>query len=60
MTGWGTHGQPEGIWSDDGNMTLCLAQSIGETGGIRTHDIMERFLEWFEPPTATALLLESM
>lgn len=56
MTGWGTHGQPEGIWSDDGNMTLCLAQSIGETGGIRTHDIMERFLEWFEPPTATALL----
>ena len=48
MTGWGTHRQPEGTWSDDGSMTLCLAQSIGETGGIHTHDIMERFLEWFE------------
>ena len=48
MMGGGTHGQPEGTWSDDGSMTLCLAQSMGETGGVHTHDIMNRFLEWFE------------
>ena len=48
MSGGGTYGQPEGTWSDDGSLTLCLAQSIGETGGVHAHDIMERFLDWYE------------
>ena len=48
MSDGGTYGQPEGTWSDDGSLTLCLAQSIGETGGVHTHDIMERFLDWYE------------
>ena len=25
MSGGGTYGQPEGTWSDDGSLTLCLA-----------------------------------
>ena len=48
MSGGGTYGQPEGTWSDDGSLTLCLAQSIGETGGVHAHDIMERFLDCYE------------
>lgn len=47
MTEGGVHGQPKGTWSDDSSMTLALAYSIGETRGIHTHDIMERFLAWF-------------
>ena len=44
MTGWGTHRQPEGTWSDDGSMTLCLAQSIGETIAEKPADIADFIL----------------
>ena len=48
MTGGGTHKQPRGTWSDDSSMTLALALSIAETKGIHTHDVMARFLAWYE------------
>lgn len=47
MVGGGIHEQPAGFWSDDSSMTLCLAMSIGETGYYHTHDIMDRFEDWF-------------
>ena len=46
MRGYGTYNLPEGTWSDDTSMTLCLADSIGETGGINYTDIMRRFHDW--------------
>lgn len=48
MSGGGVHGQPAGTWSDDSSMTLCLADSIVKTRGVHTHDIMERFLTWYQ------------
>lgn len=48
MSGDGVHGQGIGFWSDDSSMTLCLAKSIAESGYFHTHDIMERFRQWFE------------
>ena len=47
MRGFGTYNLPEGTWSDDTSMTLCLADSIGITGGIDYKDIMRRFQDWF-------------
>ena len=48
MSEGGVRGQGAGFWSDDSSMTLCLAKSIAETGYFHTHDIMERFRQWFE------------
>ena len=48
MLDGGVHGQGIGFWSDDSSMTLCLAKSIAESGYFHTHDIMERFRQWFE------------
>jgi ADP-ribosyl-[dinitrogen reductase] hydrolase len=45
MRGWGTHGQPEGTWSDDTSMALCLAESILATGWD-LEDQAERFARW--------------
>ncbi len=28
MTGYGTHKQPPGTWSDDTSMTICLLESM--------------------------------
>ena len=28
MTGFGTHSQPPGTWSDDSSMTFCLAEAL--------------------------------
>lgn len=46
MTGYGTYHQPKGTWSDDSSMTLCLADSMAETGTIDFEDIMKRFAQW--------------
>lgn len=48
MTDGGIRGQNVGFWSDDSSMTLCLAKSIAHVGFFHTHDIMERFRQWFE------------
>lgn len=47
MSDGGIRGQGVGFWSDDSSMTLCLAKSIAQTGYFHTHDIMERFRQWF-------------
>lgn len=46
MTGFGTHNQPAGTWSDDTSMTLATMESIARTGGIEPEDIMHNFSEW--------------
>lgn len=46
MTGFRTHFQPAGTWSDDSSMAFCLADSMIETGTIHPRDIMERFARW--------------
>ena len=32
MTGYGTHGQPAGTWSDDTSMTLALIDALVQSG----------------------------
>lgn len=48
MTGFGTHNQPAGTWSDDSSMTLATLESIARCGCISLEDIMENFYEWYE------------
>lgn len=44
---WGGHvSGPKGTLTDDTEMTLCLAQSIIEKGGVDPHDVAERFMYW--------------
>ncbi len=47
MTGYGTHNQPIGTWSDDSSMTLATVESIGRLGKINPRDIMENFVRWY-------------
>ena len=44
MTGWGTHSQPPGTWSDDTGMTLAALDSLA--GGFDPEDMMRRFRDW--------------
>lgn len=44
MTGYGTHDQPPGTWSDDTSMTLCLLDSLQY--GYNLDDIADRFVKW--------------
>ena len=44
MRGYGTYNQPEGTWSDDTSMTLCVADSLAH--GLDFADMMERFRRW--------------
>lgn len=46
MSGYGTHNQPIGTWSDDTSLTLALMDSIAEKGQIVYTDIMDRFSNW--------------
>ena len=46
MTGYGTHGQPDGTWSDDTSMTLATCDSIRELGHIDTADMRDKFVSW--------------
>lgn len=46
MEGWGVFNMPPGSFSDDGSLTLCLAESICETG-LNPEDAAQRFLRWF-------------
>lgn len=46
MTGYGTHNQPPGTWSDDSSMTLATMESIAHQGEIFPQDIMWNFLNW--------------
>ena len=48
MMGYGTYNQPRGTWSDDSSMMLCLLYSITEMGRLKYHDIMDRFIAWYD------------
>lgn len=45
MRAFGTHHQPAGTWSDDGSLTLCLADSL--CNGYNLEDIALKFLQWY-------------
>lgn len=51
MTGYGTHNQPVGTWSDDSSMTLATLDSMIRTEKLDCDDIMERFTGWFDDGT---------
>lgn len=46
MTGFGTHDQPVGTWSDDTSMTLATIDSIRKMGTVNTRDMKKRFEDW--------------
>ena len=47
MTGFGTHNQPPGTWSDDSSMLLATYSSLKENKGrIDIEDIRYRFNRW--------------
>lgn len=45
MRAFGTHHQPLGTWSDDGSLTLCLADSL--CGSYDLESISLKFLQWY-------------
>ena len=44
MTGFGTHNQPPGTWSDDTSLSLCLMESLCD--GFTLSDQADRFRRW--------------
>lgn len=44
MRAFGTHHQPAGTWSDDGALTLCLAEQL--TKGYDLEKIGQSFVKW--------------
>jgi ADP-ribosylglycohydrolase len=46
MVGGGPFGLEPGQWTDDAAMSLCLAESLVESGGFDPHDQMERYVRW--------------
>jgi ADP-ribosyl-[dinitrogen reductase] hydrolase len=44
MTGYGTHNQPPGTFSDDSSLTFCLAEAL--TGDFNLHTIARNFILW--------------
>lgn len=45
MTGYGSHNQPPGTWSDDSSMTFCLAEEL--TKGYDLYAIGQSFRNWY-------------
>lgn len=45
MTGYGTHNQPEGTYSDDTSLALCLAEAL--THEFDLNLIARYFVEWY-------------
>ena len=39
---------PEGVWTDDTEMALCIADSLIDKNGYDSYDIMRRFKAWSE------------
>ena len=46
MTGYGTHNQPPGTWSDDSSMVFATMDSVIRKGKINLDDIMMNFSRW--------------
>ena len=48
MTGYGTHHQPAGTWSDDSSMILATCKSLKDNNGqIVIIDIQDKFRQWY-------------
>ncbi len=47
MTGGGVFGLAAGVWTDDTQMALALAESLAAKGGLDELDLMRRFVGWF-------------
>lgn len=45
MTGYGTHNQPPGTWSDDTSMALALADCL-KADALDLNELARRFIEW--------------
>ncbi len=55
MIGYGTYFYiPEGVWSDDGALTLATMDSIASCGKIDCTDMATRFCEWVKHGKYTA------
>jgi ADP-ribosylglycohydrolase len=52
ITGYGTHNQPAGTWSDDTSLTLCLADSLSR--GFSLEDMARNFVKWYDEGAFTA------
>ena len=52
MSGYGTHNQPPGTWSDDTSLSLCLADSLSR--GFSPEDIARNFIKWRDEAAFTA------
>lgn len=48
MTGYGSHNQPVGTWSDDSSMTLATCHSIKGSKCLDYDDIMKKFVSWYK------------
>lgn len=46
MIGYGTFNMPPGSWSDDGSLTLCIAESLSR--GYNLDNIAHNFIEWYK------------
>ena len=46
MTGYGTHNQPPGTWSDDSSMVFATMESVIRLGVANPDDIMMNFSRW--------------
>lgn len=46
MIGYGTFNMPPGSWSDDGSLTLCIADSLSR--GYNINDIANNFIDWYK------------
>ncbi len=46
MRAYGAHYQPQGTWSDDTSLAVCLAESLVEKQGFDYQDIGHRFVLW--------------
>lgn len=54
MTGYGTHNQAAGTWSDDSSLALATLESIGRRKKIDPDDIMKNFEAWLFDSAFTA------
>ncbi|MEE0956299.1 MAG: ADP-ribosylglycohydrolase family protein [Eubacterium sp.] len=54
MTGYGTHGQAPGTWSDDTSMTLATCKSLQEKEKVDLDDLWDKFYHFLRHAKFTA------
>ena len=52
MTGYGSHHQPPGTWSDDSSLAFCLAEML--TQDYDLNNLKNRFINWYDHAYWTA------